>query len=315
MITVSIITTYYNAAKHITRCINSIFSQIIENYNDYHIEYVLVNDCSTDNTKEVINNYISEIEEQCGGIYNWITIKMIDTPNNIGCGGARKFGIDNSTGEYLMFLDSDDYYIHNDFVQRALNDIISTKSDIVEYGMKFNRLDGNTKDFVANKQYTINGGHDALIALYKLNIIKFHVWTKICTRTLSQLVDYSIERTYEDVITIPRWLAIAEKITVMSTVEINYSATENSIIRENIQDTRIGTCKAILMNCPIFKKDIEVLVAMYIRAFIDISNTLENKTSNDPGFNEMSEINTKLLSYIYPDSYKDKTFNIIKEDD
>ena len=43
---------------------------------------------------------------------------------------------------------------------------------------------------------------------------------------------------------------------------------------------------------------------------IDLCAVLENKTSDDPGFNELSKLNTKLLSYIYPDNYKEITFNL-----
>ena len=59
MITVSIITTYYNASEYIIQCVGSIFCQIIENPKEYHIEYILINDCSTDNTKQIINDYIN----------------------------------------------------------------------------------------------------------------------------------------------------------------------------------------------------------------------------------------------------------------
>ena len=53
---------------------------------------------------------------------------------------------------------------------------------------------------------------------------------------------------------------------------------------------------------------------MYNRAMIDLSIVLENKTSDDPGFNEMSRLNTYMLSYIIPDEYKFVTYNIEDEE-
>ena len=97
---VSVITAFYNAEKYILQAIHSVNSQAID--DSFDIEYVLINDCSTDKSLDVINYYFSEMKNEK------IDVKIIDTPENLGCGGARKFGIDNSTGNFLMFLDADD---------------------------------------------------------------------------------------------------------------------------------------------------------------------------------------------------------------
>ena len=79
-------------------------------------------------------------------------------------------------------------------------------------------------------------------------------------------------------------------------------------------DTRLGTINAIASNFERFKQWRSVLLAMYNRAMIDLSIVLENKTSDDPGFNEMSRLNTYMLSYIIPDEYKLVTYNIEDEE-
>ena len=310
---VSIVTTVYNAEKFIATAVNSVFSQITN--DDIQIEYIIVNDCSPDNSMLLIDRFIALwTKTHDGNIPKNITYNIIKPEKNLGCGGARKYGIEHTHGDYLMFLDADDYYLNNNFVQKAVDAIESTQSDMIEYGLIYNQSNGHQKESVVDHQITIeNNPAQALISLYKNNFIKFHVWTKIIRREIVEQFAYSEQRTFEDVMTIPVWVSLCKKITIMPSVEINYRSTENSIIREKILDTRIGTIKAIAANFERFKQWRSVLLAMYNRSMIDLSIVLENKTSDDPGFNEMSRLNTYMLSYIMPQEYKLLTYNI--EDD
>ena len=99
----------------------------------------------------------------------------------------------------------------------------------------------------------------------------------------------------------------------MPTPEINYRAATGSIIRNNWVETRIGTITAIASHFERFKEDYNLLKAMYIRSMIDIEALMDNHSSENEGFNEMSRLNTYMLSYLFPDSYKEKTYHI--EDD
>ena len=119
---ISIITTYYNAKEFVLNAINSVYVQLIDP-KKFSIEYVLVNDKTPDDTEEIIDKFISKVPKREG--FAW---KKVEPEHNLGCGGARKFGIENATGNYFMFLDADDYYIHRDFVLRAYNDKIGRAS-------------------------------------------------------------------------------------------------------------------------------------------------------------------------------------------
>ena len=311
---VSIVTTVYNAEKFIAIAMNSVFSQIIEE-DDLFIEYVIVDDCSPDNSNNVIHNFVKYWKDNHdGNLPKNFDIKIVTPEHNLGCGGARKFGIENSTGNYFMFLDADDYYINSDLVQRVVSTLELTESDIVEFGLYYNYESGQQTPSVVNKVMTITDPVKALVSLYKNNLIKFHVWTKIIRKEIVDQFDYSEQRTFEDVITIPVWVSLCKKITIIPSIEINYRSTQNSIIRDKILDTRLGTINAIASNFERFKQWRSVLIAMYNRAMIDLSIVLENKTSDDPGFNEMSRLNTYMLSYIIPDEYKFVTYNIEDEE-
>lgn len=301
---ISVITTFYNAEKFIFNAINSINQQII---NGFDFEYIIVDDKSEDNSRKIVENFIeSHVSEERRACWRLITPEQ-----NLGCGGARKFGIDHATGDFFMFLDADDYYMHTNFLLNAYNTIISENADIVEYGVLFNQSNGQQINNTASQKYIIeNNPSMAEIALFKDNLIKFNVWSKIYRRWVVESHPYSTVRTYEDVRTIPIWIANAKKIVIMPSTEINYRAASGSIIRSNMVDTRLGTITAIAELFPLFKDDYPVLKAMYGRAMVDLEALLHNHSSNDEGFNQMSRLNTIMLSYLYPDEYKSMTYNI-----
>lgn len=298
---ISIISTFYNAEQYLDQSIQSVLKQTCQNIN---IEYILINDCSTDNSLDVAKEKIKDFEKEN------FSVSILTTENNLGCGGARKFGIEHATGDYFMFLDADDYYISPTFVSRAYKDITFNKADIVEYGVLYNELNGNSIYMTVKEKIVINNGEEGVYNIFKDNKIKFNVWSKIYTRAIVESYPYSDTRTYEDIRTIPIWVKNANKIVIMPNVEINYRASFNSIIREDGLKTRIGTITAMTEMCEVFKNNRHIIKALYGRAMIDLCAVLENKTSDDPGFNELSKLNTKLLSYIYPDNYKDITFNL-----
>ena len=96
---VSIIIPVYNVAPYIQRCLDSVVAQTF-----HDIECILVDDCGTDNSVEVAQQYIDNYQGQ-------IQFKLIHHDKNQGLSGARNTGIRMATGEWLYFLDSDDTLI------------------------------------------------------------------------------------------------------------------------------------------------------------------------------------------------------------
>ena len=111
---ISVIVPVYNSAKYLNKCLDSLVSQTIKSY-----EIIIINDGSTDDSLEIIKKYIN--------IYN--NIKLISTQNN-GIGIARNIGLKQAKGEYVTFVDSDDY-VSNDFLEKMLKNAIVSKADIV----------------------------------------------------------------------------------------------------------------------------------------------------------------------------------------
>lgn len=95
---ISIVVAVYNAEKTLKKCVDSLLNQTYNN-----IEIILVNDCSKDNSLDICKEYSKANDN----------VKVISNDRNSGVSDTRNNGIDNSTGEYICFVDSDDYVESN----------------------------------------------------------------------------------------------------------------------------------------------------------------------------------------------------------
>ena len=112
---ISVIIAVYNKEKYLHKCLDSILEQ---NYKN--LEIILINDGSTDRSKEICEEYEKKDNR----------IKLISTVNK-GASSARNLGLDNAQGEYISFIDADDY-ISKDFYTYLYKHMIKYNADIVE---------------------------------------------------------------------------------------------------------------------------------------------------------------------------------------
>lgn len=110
---ISIIVPVYNVEKYLEHCLNSIINQTYKN-----LEIILVNDGSTDNSLEICESFKQKDSR----------IKII-TKGNGGLSSARNEGLKIAKGNYISFVDSDDW-IDADFIKALYNNLISTDSDM-----------------------------------------------------------------------------------------------------------------------------------------------------------------------------------------
>lgn len=117
---ISVIIPVYNVEKYLSECVNSVLVQDFQNY-----EMILVDDGSTDNSGKICDEYASKYSQ----------IKVIHKENG-GLSDARNFGIKEAQGDYLMFLDSDDFWQGSNRLAE-ISSIIETQNqpDIILYGI------------------------------------------------------------------------------------------------------------------------------------------------------------------------------------
>lgn len=112
----SIIIPAYNARETICDALDSIKVQKLS----IKFEVIIVNDCSDYNYSEIVSKY-----------KEYFDIKEIITPDNLGPGGARQYGIDNSTSHYIVFIDSDDIFYDEYSISKMYNEITKNNADIL----------------------------------------------------------------------------------------------------------------------------------------------------------------------------------------
>jgi len=134
MFKVSVIVTVYNTSKYLRQCLDSIVNQTLRN-----IEIICVNDGSTDNSLDILNEYAARDER----------IKVISKENEgLGAASARNLGLTVATGKYISILDSDDFF-ELDMVEKMVNKAEETEADIVLCsGIEYDNQNGNKKKVV-----------------------------------------------------------------------------------------------------------------------------------------------------------------------
>ena len=137
---VSILVSFYNSSKYIEKCARSLFEQSFKD-----IEFIFVNDGSTDDSIEKLKNVIIQfpaIKDQ---------IKIVNHDINKGSGAARNTGVIEANGDYIAAVDSDDY-IESDMIETLYEKAISENADIIisDLFMEYNNRTEYLVDYLSN---------------------------------------------------------------------------------------------------------------------------------------------------------------------
>lgn len=208
-IDLSIIVPCYNVEKFINKCLDSIVNQ----KTNYKYEIIIVNDGSTDNTLELIKQYVTKYKN----------INLIDCKNK-GVSAARNSALIESRGKYLIFIDSDDYISEN-YVDSMLTEIISKHASIVACSYSV----FNTRRIVKTKKPKFDND---------LSFINGCFWGKIFNRELFNYVLEPEGYLYEDTILNHIIFLISKKVSVTSKCTYFYRQNINGIVRSSNNSLR-----------------------------------------------------------------------------
>ena len=165
----SVIIPVYNVEKYIDRCLKSIISQ---NYDD--LEIIVVDNGSTDSSGSICDTYANE--------YSNISVYHIE---NHGVGSARNFGLSKARGEFIYFVDSDDYLVGNLFADFADKLVLDMDLAVFSYYNSFE--EDLTEKQRTEKSLPFKGNYDkdGFIKIFKelfLSDMLYTVWNKIYRR-------------------------------------------------------------------------------------------------------------------------------------
>lgn len=209
---VSVIVPVYNVEKYIEKCLTSLVNQTLED-----IEIIVVNDGSKDNSKKIIEEFIQIYPKK---------IVYLEKENG-GLSDARNYGIPYAKGEYIAFLDSDDY-VEKDTYEKMYELAKKEKSDMVEcdfYWEYPNKTKIDTGEIYHNKKEMLE----------KVRVV---AWNKLIKReTLEKAkIEFPKGYRYEDVEFTYKLIPYLDKVSFLKKPCIHYIQRENSI--SNLQNEK-----------------------------------------------------------------------------
>ena len=203
----------YNSEKYIEKAIQSCIDQT---YKD--LEIILVEDCSTDGTLEIIKS--KAIEDN--------RIRLITHERNMGAGWARRTGIDAATGEYFITIDSDDW-IDPDFIESLVDRAIETEADIVSGGMTVEHGNGYWEKTCYGETIEIEPA-DKVLKFWGQNIVYMN--NKIIRIKLREQVPYCTRRFIEDTPCIIPMMWLANMVAYTPNTGYHYRMQNNSLTHQ-----------------------------------------------------------------------------------
>lgn len=206
-IKLSICISVHNTEKYLRRCLDSVINQ---SYSD--IEIVLVDNGSTDNSIIIMRDYEKLYPHK---------IKIIQQVD-LGLAQGRNSGVENATGDFIAFVDADDYLELNAF-EILINKAISEQADIV--GMK--ALKGN--EVISSSEFSSTSGEDYLRSYFKHGKIPTMLWLRIYKKSLfSKQVFPHIYTNNEDNFALPCLIGTSKKITFVDEILYHYTVDNDN---------------------------------------------------------------------------------------
>lgn len=211
---ISVIIPVYNTRYYLEDCVRSVFNQSYRK-----LEIILVNDGSTDGSATVCDRLKAEDDR----------VKVIHKKNG-GLSDARNVGIDESMGDYVFFLDSDDY-LHKDVIEKLYDSLLSTKSEVSICGYSRVTDDGGIfEQSVFNEKENFTSGVGVLVDFCTENATPYIVaWNKLYKRSLFDDVRFPVGRLYEDVFTFKLIFEKVEHVGLVHDCLYYYRYRDNGI--------------------------------------------------------------------------------------
>lgn len=280
---VSIIVPVYNVEMYIEKCMQSLVNQTLED-----IEIIVVNDGSEDKSADIIEKYLKKYPEK---------IKYLEKENG-GLSDARNYGIPYASGEYIAFLDSDDY-IEYDTYEKMYELAKKENSDMVE--CNFIREYPNKRKEDIGKYYS--GKHEMI---QKIRVV---AWNKLIKNQIikESKVEFPKGCRYEDVEFTYKLIPYLNKISFVEKPCIHYVQRNNSI--SNVQNMRNKEIFNVLDNVleyykenniyNEYREDLEYIYTRYLlcSSFLRIVKIKDKKIRKELIEQTWKKLNTKFPTW------------------
>lgn len=222
---ISVIVPIYKVEKYLRECIDSILNQTYTN-----LEVLLIDDGSPDNCPKICNEY-AKMDSR---------VKVIHKANG-GLSDARNVGIDTATGNYIVFVDSDDV-IDETMIEKLYLNLTKYNADISECEYVFTKqIPTKIKEKEIQKDEYNN--IEALNSMYVCGGCKVVAWNKMYKRELFNDIKYPVGKLHEDVFTTYKLLFKANKVVHTNEILYFYRNRNDSIVNQ-FNEKRLDVCEA-----------------------------------------------------------------------
>ena len=238
----SVIIPVYNTYNYLERCLNSVFNQSFKDF-----EVIAVNDGSTDDSYKIIEKYCEKYKSK-------FRIVNIEKKETIGPSLARNLGVNASKGEYILFLDSDDYY-ETDLLKN-IDYALDNNYDLVRFEIQYDKK--GTKEKI--KGYVSDCLYDNGISAFN-EICNYSIVESPCCYVfnrkffLKNEFVFKVNTLHEDYGLIPLVIINSGMIKCISYIGYNYVIHENSIMTSNSYDRVLKKANDFLEHFKFLKKE------------------------------------------------------------
>ncbi len=211
---ISIIVPVYNISKYLPKCIDTILAQSYRN-----LEIILVDDGSTDDSGGICDGYRDRDAR----------IQVIHKTNK-GLSSARNAGLSAMQGQYVGFVDGDDFidkHMYDTLVKAALD----SDADVVQTGYYHTDENGNIRDTNTFKEASYNNLDDMFHAFFEEGNIHVGVWTKLYRSTIFEHITFFEGYVFEDYTILPHILKECRKFVIIDGAFYHYVHNFKSITR------------------------------------------------------------------------------------
>ncbi len=216
----SVIVPVYNTAQYLRQCMDSLISQTLSD-----IEIICVDDGSTDTSAQILQEYADRYEH----------IHLI-LSEHIGTGACRNLAVEKAQGQYLGFVDPDDY-IESTYFEKLYNSAIENNSDVV---CQLSRIEFDNVSGI-KKELCIKASNTDLEFRYNIISDGAHLWSKIFNRDfiVSNKIRNALTKRSQDLLfSMPAILA-ADTISVVSDAKYFYRKGHNSVCQSEFSENDI----------------------------------------------------------------------------
>lgn len=281
---ISIIVPVYKVEQFLSRCVESLFAQSYKN-----IEVILIDDDSPDNCPQLCDNYSKDFERIT-------TIHLKDS--GFGVSGARNAGIENAKGEYITFVDSDDF-AHKELLS-TLKKALDSDPEISMSICSYQKVTDNTELIypIQTDDFKLINNVEAMDLLIEDQHMSA-VWGKLYKRTIFDNLRFPIGKFSEDIFLMPFILQNAKKIAFTPSPLYYYYQDNDSLCRAKFNYHMLDQLDAlavwkehVAINCPNL---LDKVNAHFFSSVINICQYLAIK-KDEYGMNKFTYYKSKINS-------------------